>query len=189
MAGLSADISTLNVNGLCSPIKGPTVHRLASDNKGNTPTIWLSGVCSLQVWGEALLPGGSARRPSAGSLLRALGRMAGARLFAGAPALPVGLSLGAGQARRGLGPAGIWTQPSLLLFWLSSLVFFLSLPEAKPRRKRKKLTVTHTRVPEWDLNSKRSYHITGGTWRFTFLRAVFSLSFIAHKMMELKRTL
>lgn len=93
-----------------------TVHMLASDGKGNTPTIWLSGVCSLQVWGEALLWGCSARRLSAGSLLRTLGCMAGGSLFAGGPTLPVGLSLGAGQTWRGLGPAGIWTQSSLLLF-------------------------------------------------------------------------
>jgi len=39
----------------------------------------------------------------------------------------VGLSLGVGQTGKGLGSAGIWAQPSLLLFCLPSFVFFLSL--------------------------------------------------------------
>lgn len=127
--------------------EGPTVHGLAPGNKGNTPTVWLSGVWCLQVWGEMLLLLGgfawrpSAWRPSASFLLRALGCVTGGRLGAGAPTLPVGLGLGAGQTGKGSGPAGVRTQHSLLLFCFSSLVFFLSLPEAKPRRKRKKLKV------------------------------------------------
>lgn len=105
------------------------------------PTIWLSGLCSLHIWGAvpSLPLGGSAWRSSTGSPLRVLGCAAGGMLFAGGPALPVGLSLGAGHTGRGLGSAGIWAQPSLLLFCLSSFVFFLSLPGSKAKGKEEKI--------------------------------------------------
>lgn len=61
--------------------------------------------------------------------------------------------------------------------------------EAKPRKKRKKIrTVTRSSVPEWDLN-KRSYHITGGIWKFTFSRSSLFSKLYSSKMMELKRNL
>lgn len=87
----------------------------------------------LLLEGSAWRP--SARRPSGGLLLRALGCVAGRRLFAGAPALPAGLSVGAG---RGVGPARIWAQPPLLLLCFSPLVFFLSLPGSKAKEEEEK---------------------------------------------------
>lgn len=92
----------------------------------------------------------SSWKPSAGSLLVAvLGHVPGGRLFSGGPTLLAGLTLGAGQTGRGLGSAGIWAQHSLLLFCLSSLVLFLSLPGSKAKEEEEKIKRgSLTQVPD-----------------------------------------
>lgn len=124
-----------------------------------------------------LLLRGSAWRPtwrsSAASQLRALGYVAGRRLFAGGPALPAGLILqnGAGQTGKGLWSAGIWAQLSFMLFCLFSLVFFLPLSGRKVKEEEEKFKKLSS--AQWSVHGTEILRgaTTAQVWKFTFSRS------------------